>query len=202
MKTLSHILVKGSLTIMPVSLTLYFFYWLGRTAESLLSGTLNFWLPQGVYKPGMGLIAGFLLLFVVGLLVNAFVVQRALAFGEALLLRIPVIKTVYAAFRDITGLMGTTDDAELQRAVLVRLGPGRMLGFVTRENAALPGVESSKDLVAVYMAIISSVHGIPTWMPMSFSSGKSQAIPSSRIGRPTLRMGASLEYTIDWPTCI
>jgi len=168
MKTLSHILVKGSLTIMPVSLTLYFFYWLGRTAESLLSGTLNFWLPQGVYKPGMGLIAGFLLLFVVGLLVNAFVVQRALAFGEALLLRIPVIKTVYAAFRDITGLMGTTDDAELQRAVLVRLGPGRMLGFVTRENAALPGVESSKDLVAVYMPMAYTIGGYTIYVTRDF----------------------------------
>ena len=168
MKTLSHILVKGSLTIMPVSLTLYFFYWLGRTAESVLSGTLNFWLPQGVYKPGMGLIAGFLLLFVVGLLVNAFVVQRALAFGEALLLRIPVIKTVYAAFRDITGLMGTTDDAELQRAVLVRLGPGRMLGFVTRENAALPGVESSKDLVAVYMPMAYTIGGYTIYVTRDF----------------------------------
>ncbi|MSR00081.1 MAG: DUF502 domain-containing protein [Gammaproteobacteria bacterium] len=168
MKTLSHILVKGSLTIMPVSLTLYFFYWLGRTAESLLSGTLNFWLPRGVYQPGMGLIAGFLILFVVGLLVNAFVVQRVLAFGESLLLRIPVIKTVYAAFRDITGLMGTTDDTELQRAVLVRLGPGRMLGFVTRENAALPGVELSKDLVAVYMPMAYTIGGYTIYVTRDF----------------------------------
>ncbi len=36
------------------------------------------------------------------------------------------------------------------------------------------------------MAIISSFQGMPTWMPMSFSSGKSQATVSSVIGRPTL----------------
>ena len=34
--------------------------------------------------------------------------------------------------------------------------------------------------------IISSVHGMPRWMPISLSSGKSIATRSSQMGRPTL----------------
>ena len=105
MKTIGRILLKGLLTILPIGLTLYFIYWLGVTAESLLSGTLKWMLPEGFYRPGMGLVAGFLVLFIVGLLVNAYVVRRLLGLGESLILRIPVVKTVYAALRDLTGLM-------------------------------------------------------------------------------------------------
>ena len=81
MKGLGRILLKGLLTILPIGLTLYFIYWLGVAAESLLSGTLQWLLPSGFYRPGMGLIAGFLVLFIVGLLVNAYVVRRVFGFG-------------------------------------------------------------------------------------------------------------------------
>ena len=43
MKSIGRILLKGLLTILPIGLTLYFIYWLGVAAESLLSGTLK-WL--------------------------------------------------------------------------------------------------------------------------------------------------------------
>lgn len=59
MKMIGRILLKGLLTILPIGLTLYFVYWLGATAESLLSGPLKVLLPQDVYRPGMGLVAGF-----------------------------------------------------------------------------------------------------------------------------------------------
>ena len=65
MKTIGRILLKGLLTILPIGLTLYFVYWLGVTTESLLSGPLKWVLPEGFYRPGMGLVAGFLVLFAV-----------------------------------------------------------------------------------------------------------------------------------------
>ena len=45
---------------------------LGVTTETLLSGPLKWVLPQGFYRPGMGLVAGFLVLFAVGLLLFLF----------------------------------------------------------------------------------------------------------------------------------
>ena len=59
------------------------------------------------YWPGMGLVTGFLMLFLVGLAVNAFIVRRVLGLGEELLLRVPVVKTVYSAIRDMTRLVNT-----------------------------------------------------------------------------------------------
>ena len=166
MKTIGRILLKGLLTILPIGLTLYFIYWLGVTAESLLSGTLKWMLPEGFYRPGMGLVAGFLVLFIVGLLVNAYVVRRVFGFGESLILRIPVVKTVYAALRDLTGLMrGGDGGRELERVVLVSVGPGKVLGFVTQENATIPGVGTDESLVAVYLPMSYQIGGYTLYLP-------------------------------------
>jgi uncharacterized membrane protein len=147
MKTLGRILLKGLLTILPISLTLYVIYWLGVTAETLLSGPLKWLLPSDFYRPGMGLIAGFLLLIVIGLLV-------------------PVVKTVFAALRDLTGLMRVGEaGGDLQRVVMVDFGPGRVIGFVTQENASLPGLGTDESLVAVYLPMSYQIGGYTLYLP-------------------------------------
>ena len=166
MKTLGRILLKGLLTILPISLTLYFVYWLGITAEALLSGPIKILLPPSFYRPGMGLVAGLLLLIIVGLLVNAYIVRRVFELGEALLLRVPVVKTVFAALRDLTGLMRVGDSGgELQRVVMVDFGPGRVIGFVTQENASIPGVGTDDSLVAVYLPMSYQIGGYTVYLP-------------------------------------
>ena len=166
MKTVGRLLAKGLFTILPIVLTVYFIYWLGVTTESLLSGLLKVWLPAEIYVPGMGLVAGFVVLIVVGLLVNAYVVRRVITFSESLILRIPVVKTVYSAVRDLTGLMKVGEKGgELQRVVMVQFGPGKVIGFVTQENAALPGLGTDEELVAVYMPMSYQIGGYTLYLP-------------------------------------
>lgn len=166
MKTVGRLLAKGLFTILPIVLTVYFIYWLGVTTESLLSGLLKVWLPAEIYVPGMGLVGGFVVLIVVGLLVNAYVVRRVITFSESLILRIPVVKTVYSAVRDLTGLMKVGEKGgELQRVVMVQFGPGKVIGFVTQENAALPGLGTDEELVAVYMPMSYQIGGYTLYLP-------------------------------------
>lgn len=166
MKTVGRLLAKGLFTILPIVLTVYFIYWLGVTTESLLSGPLKLWLPAEIYVPGMGLIAGFVVLIVVGLLVNAYVIRRVITFSESLILRIPVVKTVYSAVRDLTGLMKVGEKGnELQRVVMVQFGPGKVIGFVTQENAILPGLGTDDELVAVYMPMSYQIGGYTLYLP-------------------------------------
>jgi len=166
LKRLGRVLLKGLVAILPIGLTIYVVYWLGVTTETLLSGPLKWLLPPGVYRPGMGLVAGFLLLFVVGLLVNAYLVRRLLGLGESLLLRVPVVKTVYASIRDLTALVNTKDrKRDLERVVMVRFGPGRVIGFVTQDNATLPGFDGGGELVAVYLPMSYQIGGYTVYLP-------------------------------------
>jgi uncharacterized membrane protein len=168
MKQLGSILLKGLVTILPIGLTIYFVYWLGVTTEGLLSKPIKFALGAEHYYPGMGLVTGFLLLFVVGLAVNQFLVRRLLDLGEELLLRVPVVKTVYSAIRDMTRLVNTDKKkGDLDRVVTVDVGLGRLIGFVTQEHANTLGLGGGDDLVAVYLPMSYQIGGYTVYLPRS-----------------------------------
>jgi uncharacterized membrane protein len=167
MKALGGILLKGLVTILPISLTVYFVYWLGITTESLLSKPIKLLVGDG-YWPGMGVVTGFVILFVVGLAVNAFLVRRVLGLGEELLLRVPVVKTVYSAIRDMTRLVNTDKKkGDLDRVVTVDVGLGRLIGFVTQEHANTLGIGGGDDLVAVYLPMSYQIGGYTIYLPRS-----------------------------------
>ena len=167
MKQLGSILLKGLVTILPISLTVYFVYWLGVTTESLLSKPIKLAIGDS-YWPGMGLVTGFVILFVVGLAVNAFLVRRVLGIGEELLLRVPVVKTVYSAIRDMTRLVNTDKKkGDLDRVVTVDVGLGRLIGFVTQEHANTLGIGGSDDMVAVYLPMSYQIGGYTIYLPRS-----------------------------------
>ncbi len=167
MRYVSRILLKGLVTILPVGLTIYFVYWLGITTEAVLSRPIKALIDDANYWPGMGLITGFVLLFVVGLAVNAFLVRKLLGYGERMLLRVPVVKTVYSAIRDMTRLVNTDGNKkkrELERVVTVPFGPGRVIGFVTQEHANHLGVGGGDDLVAVYLPMSYQIGGYTVYI--------------------------------------
>jgi uncharacterized membrane protein len=167
MKQIGSILLKGLVTILPIGLTVYFVYWLGITTESLLSKPIKFVVGAN-YWPGMGLVTGFVILFLVGLAVNAFVVRRVLGLGEDLLLRVPVVKTVYSAIRDMTRLVNTDKKkGDLDRVVTLDYGPGKLIGFVTQEHAKTLGIGGGDDLVAVYLPMSYQIGGYTLYVSRS-----------------------------------
>jgi uncharacterized membrane protein len=167
MKQIGSILLKGLVTILPIGLTVYFVYWLGVTTEGLLSKPIRALIGEN-YWPGMGLIMGFLLLFLIGLAVNAFLVRRLLDMGEELMLRVPVVKTVYSAIRDMTRLVNTEKKkGDLDRVVTVETQLGRLIGFVTQEHANTLGIGGGDDLVAVYLPMSYQIGGYTVYLPRS-----------------------------------
>jgi len=168
MKQIGSILLKGLVTILPIGLTVYFVYWLGVTTESLLSKPIKWIIGNEHYWPGMGLITGFLVLFLIGLAVNAFLVRRVLGFGEELVLRVPVVKTVYSAIRDMTRLVNTEKKkGDLDRVVTLDFGFGRLIGFVTQEHANTLGIGGGEDLVAVYLPMSYQIGGYTVYLSRS-----------------------------------
>ena len=168
MKKLGGILLKGLVTILPIGLTVYFVYWLGVTTESLLSKPIKWVVDDANYWPGMGLVTGFVLLFLVGLAVNAFIVRRVLGLGEELLMRVPVVKTVYSAIRDMTRLVNTEKKkGDLDRVVTIDFGFGKLIGFVTQEHANTLGIGGGDDLVAVYLPMSYQIGGYTLYVSRS-----------------------------------
>ena len=170
MRFISRNILTGLLTILPVALTVYLLYWLAITSESVLGGMIQLVLPADMYRPGMGIVAGLAVVFVLGLLMHAYVVQRLFAFAERLLYRMPFIKSVYGAIRDFFNYFAPSIKKEYKQVVAVTIGDTDMqvIGFVTQaipEN--LPEGFNEPDSMLVYLPLSYMIGGYAVLIPRS-----------------------------------
>jgi uncharacterized membrane protein len=166
MRRLWNTFLKGLVAVLPVALTVYVVYWLGRTAETILSGPLRLLLPDDQYWPGLGLLVGFLLVLLAGVMVDAYVVRRFLRLGESVLARIPVVKTIFGALKDVTRFLPAGGKArDLKRVVWWQFGSARLIGFVTEEHVSvrLFGMEAA-EMVAVYFPMSYQIGGYTLYL--------------------------------------
>ena len=170
LKSMSKTFLTGLITILPVVLTLYLLYWLVVSAETALGNAIKLVLPEDLYWPGMGTIAGLLVVFLVGVLMHAYVVQRLFAWGEQVLYHVPVIKTVYRSIRDFFDYFSPARKDEFQQVVAVSIGETGMqvIGFVTQAvPERLPEDYRGDDSVLVYMPMSYMIGGYAVLMPRS-----------------------------------
>lgn len=156
--------LKGLAALLPVGLTLYLLYWLALTAEKGLGPILKTVLPEHLYWPGMGLLAAIVLIFAMGIAVNAWLVQRLFALGEALLDRIPLVKSIHGALRDFMHFFSRDRQREnLNNAVAVTVGGVQLIGFQVRDdlNNLLDrnNEVDPNDKVAVYLPMSYQIGG-------------------------------------------
>ena len=84
MRKIWNTILKGLVAILPIGLTLYVIAWLAGFAEQVFAPVIKVLVPVDAYKPGFGLLAGIVLLYLLGLAVNAYVVSRALRLSDTL----------------------------------------------------------------------------------------------------------------------
>jgi uncharacterized membrane protein len=172
MKRLGRTMLQGLGAILPAALTLYILYWLAANAEQFLGAGIKVILPEGWYLPGMGLLAGLFAVFLLGLTLNAFLVRRLFQFGENLLNRIPLVKTLYGSVKDFIGFFAHQREREFNQVVTVELEMGgvpiRFLGFVTRTHFGdLPEGIGHEGEVAVYLPLSYQIGGYTIMVPRS-----------------------------------
>ena len=170
LRSIRRNILTGLITLLPVVLTLYLFYWLVVSSESLLSSLLQMALPPGVYQPGMGVVAALGVAFAVGLLTRVLVVRRLFAMSERLFARLPLIKSVYFAIRDLLDFFSPGRKQEFGQVVAVTFGETDMqlIGFVTQADAErLPADFKEQDRVLVYLPLSYTVGGYAVMVPRS-----------------------------------
>jgi uncharacterized membrane protein len=104
-------------------------------AEDLMPVIIDM-VPQqvsGWFVPGAGLLALFLLLYLVGFLTSGTVVNRVVALFDRFLEKVPISRTIYTASKQVVATLGAADEGKFKRAVLIPYptAPLRALAFVT-----------------------------------------------------------------------
>jgi uncharacterized membrane protein len=168
MKSIGRIFLTGVFTTLPILATIYLVVWLFAALERFLGKQLLLLLPDEYYRAGMGLLAALVLIFLIGLLMRAWLFRQLIKLGESLLLKIPLIKVVFRALKDLFGLFSDEKSSESLQVVSVQL-PGtdmRLLGFLTRSDFSdMPKGVGNEDEVAVYLPMSYQVGGYMVVIP-------------------------------------
>ncbi|HKQ25218.1 MAG TPA: DUF502 domain-containing protein [Burkholderiales bacterium] len=179
MKFIGRIFLTGIFTILPILATLYLVFWLIAAVERFLGSQLLLLLPDEYYRAGMGLLAALVVIFLVGLLMRAWLFRQLIKVGERLLLKIPLIKVVFRALKDLFGLFSDEKNSEALQVVSVQL-PGtemRLLGFLTRSDFSdMPKGVGNENDVAVYLPMSYQVGGYTVLVPRN----QVTSVPMSR----------------------
>jgi uncharacterized membrane protein len=144
-KRLISYFAGGLIIVVPVALTL----WLLGIVFVSIDDYIRPFLGLGDSFPGLGVLATFVFITMVGLLGSHFFTRRFVqAFGR-ILERLPVVKMVYSAVKDMMNAF-VGPERRFDRPVLVDLNAGgsvRALGFITRDSLSHLGLD---DDLAVY----------------------------------------------------
>lgn len=170
MRKLTRTFVTGLIAVLPLMVTLAVVLWIISTADQFFGGFVRFLLPHDSYLPGMGLFVSFILIFIVGVLMQTVFFRGLVNLLQEQLERVPLIKSLYSAVRDLTGFLSKKDERRFNQVVLVQIPnvPIRLLGFITVEDLSRVGLDQGDGSVAVYMPMSYQIGGYTLLLPPSY----------------------------------
>jgi len=115
-------LVAGLLVVIPVGLTIFILKFLFNLADGflgpLIGRVVRIFYVNSEYIPGLGVIAGLLVIYCTGVVTANFFGRRLLTLAEDLLCRIPLVKLIYSSSKQVTKVFSNSDHDE-RRTVYV-----------------------------------------------------------------------------------
>lgn len=164
-KSIGTTLITGLFTVLPIVLTLYLLYWLAVSSERVMGAALRWALPEIFYFPGLGTIVGLVLVFLVGLLMKAVLVRKIFTISEDILYRLPIIKSIYRAIRDLFDFF-SPQKGHFGRVVIVNFNDMEVIGFITQEDPErLPESFRRPESVLVYIPMSYMIGGFTLLIP-------------------------------------
>ena len=153
--------LTGLLVTAPVMLTIYI-TWL---FIDIIDSNVNALIPNGVRElieikaphigslPGLGLLIGLIVITLIGALAAGFFGRWLIRMGENILNRMPVVRTIYGASKQILETVLTTQSNAFREVVLVEYPRKELwvVGFVTGNTEGEVGVKIKDETVNVFI---------------------------------------------------
>lgn len=169
-KLINKNILTGLITLVPVILTFYLLYWFVVTTESFLGDVIRTSISDEFYRPGMGVVAGLIVAFFVGLFMQTIIAQQLLAYVERILKRLPIVKSVYLSIRDLLDYFSSEKNKDFDQVVAITWGDTGMqvIGLVTQSDMTqMPIGLDQKDHLLVYIPMSYGIGGFAVLVPRS-----------------------------------
>lgn len=157
MSTLRKYLITGLLVWIPVAATFFIIKLVIDIMDMtilLLSEGLqpqNLW---GIAVPGLGIVLALAVLILTGALAANLVGRQVVDLWEGLLGRIPLVRNIYNAFKQIATTLLSSDNKSFRKVVLVEFPSGGLwsFGFLTNSDIDIKSEPFTGGLVSVFVS--------------------------------------------------
>ncbi len=125
--------IAGVLVVVPLAASILILIWLFTNIDDILQPIIK--AIAGHEIKGVGFAVSILLIYVVGVIARNFIGKRLMRYGNSILMRVPVLRSLYSGIRQIMETVATPDKASFMQVVLVEFPRKEMwtIGFVTKE---------------------------------------------------------------------
>jgi uncharacterized membrane protein len=157
MSTLRKYLIAGLLVWIPLAATVFIVKLVVDLMDMtilLLPATLQ---PQNLWGftiPGMGLILALAVLVLTGALAANLIGRKMVGLWENVLGRIPLVRNIYNAFKQITSTVLDSDNKSFRKVVLVEFPKDGIwsIGFLTNPGIRIDSPVVKDDMAAVFVS--------------------------------------------------
>ena len=156
MSMLRKYLIAGLLVWVPLGATVVIIKLVIDTLDMLLLLFPDQYQPEklwGFTLPGAGLVLALVVLVLTGFLAANLIGRRFVHWWEVILGRIPLVRNIYTAFKQITNTLLASDNKSFRKVVLVEFPSQGMwnIGFLTNESVQITASALSGDTTCVFV---------------------------------------------------
>jgi len=156
MSALRKWLFTGLLVIVPGAITLSVLNWIVGLLDQTLLILPQAWHPDkvlGFHLPGFGVVLTLLILLTVGALASNFAGRKLVEWGDAVVHRIPVVRSIYSSVKQVSDTLFSESGNAFRTAVLVQWPREGVwtLGFITGSPSGEVASYLRDEFVSVYV---------------------------------------------------
>lgn len=183
-------LITGLVIWAPLGITIWVLNFLIGTLDQTLLLLPPSWHPDilfGVHVPGMGVLLAGIVLLVTGVIATNIFGAHLVKLWEAMLSRIPVVKTIYTSVKQVSDTLLTGSGQAFSKALLVEFPhPGTWtIAFLT----GTPRGEVAELLQSEHLSVYVPTTPNPT-------SGYFILVPRARVRELSMSVDEALKYII------
>jgi len=174
-------LLTGLVVVLPVGLTIYLIYsvvgWIDSWILPLIpqhwrpAQLVSFYFGPEAYFPtrGLGVIVFLVFTIIVGWIAKGFLGRSIIGQAEAVVDRMPVVRSVYGGFKQITETFFAKSEKSFDRTCLVEFPRAGCwaVGFVatTAKGEIATKLPTDRKMIAVFVALTPLTSGILLYVP-------------------------------------
>jgi len=149
-------LFTGLLVIVPGAITISVLHWIVGMLDQTLLILPEAWHPDrllGFHVPGFGVLLTLLILLVTGAVASNFAGRKLVAWGDHLVSRIPVVRSIYSSVKQVSDTLFSESGNAFRTAVLVQWPREGVwtVAFVTGAPSGEVAAYLRDEFVSVYV---------------------------------------------------